>query len=349
MATVAAGGLSTGRVEIAAMKVVLELQDQPSNIKRVTVRHDIVIGRGAECNLRLSAPQVSRRHCFLRVSADSASITDLESSNGTFLDGQRIAAAKRYVLKDGMSIGVGPIRFVARVQSESAVVAADFLKIEASDRSLLADQIDPVPGQTCPSQAATSDPTIGDSASHPPDRMNLAVEHAGLSAEEDEPTAGYDSDSHGSSDRRRSDMPRDRMPDALDSELEIVGLGRQAAARATEVGFEVDDESETIADAEEFAGGTNPPLEKFADIEVLDELEIVEEVELIDEAGAMDDAESAEDVEDLEIVDLADDDAVQDVVAEDVATGTWFQSDSDESPSIDSDDELNDFLRSLPS
>ena len=82
------------------MKVVLELQDQPSNIKKVTVRHDIVIGRGTECNLRLSAPQVSRRHCFLRIGADGASIADLDSSNGTTLNDRKLTSGKRYAVPD---------------------------------------------------------------------------------------------------------------------------------------------------------------------------------------------------------------------------------------------------------
>jgi pSer/pThr/pTyr-binding forkhead associated (FHA) protein len=73
-----------------SMKVVLELQEQLANVRRVTVRHDIVIGRGSDCNLRLSAPQMSRRHCFLRVGRDGVSVTDLDSSNGTYVDNKRI-------------------------------------------------------------------------------------------------------------------------------------------------------------------------------------------------------------------------------------------------------------------
>ena len=120
------------------MKVVLELQGQPSNIKKVTVRHDIVVGRGSECNLRLSAPQISRRHCFLRINADSATITDLESSNGTYLNGTRLSAGKRYKLKDGAALSVGPIEFIVRVHSES--VSADQLELSINDDRIEAVQ-----------------------------------------------------------------------------------------------------------------------------------------------------------------------------------------------------------------
>lgn len=100
------------------MKIVLELLDQTSSVRKITVRHDIVIGRGSDCNLRLSAPQVSRRHCFLRVSRDGVSITDLESSNGTWVNGNRLASSVRHDLTDGAQISLGPVRFVVHVRPE---------------------------------------------------------------------------------------------------------------------------------------------------------------------------------------------------------------------------------------
>ncbi len=100
------------------MKVVLELAEEDSNIRRVTIRHDIVIGRGSDCNLRISTPEVSRRHCFLRIDHTSVAITDLESCNGTWLDGQKTVPGKRYFLKDGMRLAVGPVRFVTRIYDD---------------------------------------------------------------------------------------------------------------------------------------------------------------------------------------------------------------------------------------
>jgi predicted component of type VI protein secretion system len=101
------------------MKIVLELLDQTSSVRKITVRHDIVIGRGSDCNLRLSAPQVSRRHCFLRVSRDGVSITDLESSNGTWVNGNRLPSSVRQDLADGAQISLGPVRFLVHVRPEA--------------------------------------------------------------------------------------------------------------------------------------------------------------------------------------------------------------------------------------
>ncbi|MCA9049743.1 MAG: FHA domain-containing protein [Planctomycetaceae bacterium] len=166
------------------MKIVLELQDQPSNIRKVTVRHDIVIGRGADCNLRLSAPQVSRRHCFLRIGAEGAFVSDLDSSNGTYLNGRKLSSGKRYLLEDGAVLSVGPVKFIARVESD--LPAGQKLQIQADDK------LEVVAADSVPA-GADEDRDFAATIAHPVQeqvpRMNLSVEHAGPSAEEDEATA----------------------------------------------------------------------------------------------------------------------------------------------------------------
>jgi pSer/pThr/pTyr-binding forkhead associated (FHA) protein len=172
------------------MKVVLELQDQPSNIRKVTIRHDIVIGRGAECNLRLSAPQVSRRHCFLRIGTDGAYVSDLDSSNGTYLAGKRLSSGKRYTLNDGAILAVGPVRFVASVQSE--VAADEALKVHVADNRIETDA-----GLAVDDSAddvnfmATMPDTPAEHADDDHSAMNFAIEQGGTAAAEDEPTTDY--------------------------------------------------------------------------------------------------------------------------------------------------------------
>ena len=169
------------------MKVVLELQDQPSNVRRITVRHDIVIGRGSDCNLRLSAPQVSRRHCFLRVGRDSVSVTDLDSSNGTFIDGTRITAGKRYDIANGAQLALGPIRFIIHVRSDVAVPeTANSGSKPESKRSRSGR--DAVAGLTADDSNTVSAKLRAEDGEPP---MNYTVEQAGASAEPHEPTADY--------------------------------------------------------------------------------------------------------------------------------------------------------------
>jgi pSer/pThr/pTyr-binding forkhead associated (FHA) protein len=63
------------------------------------------IGRGAECQLALDDPMVSRKHAALRVYAGSAMIEDLGSRNGVYLNGVRIDRPEP--LHDGDQIRIG--------------------------------------------------------------------------------------------------------------------------------------------------------------------------------------------------------------------------------------------------
>lgn len=215
------------------MKVVLELQDQPSNVRRITIRHDIVIGRGSDCNLRLSAPQVSRRHCFLRVGRDSVSVTDLDSSNGTFVDGRRIAAGKRCSIADGVQLALGPIRFIVHVQADGMVAESAKLKSAAGNA-------DEFPGAAAGRYSAAQrdlddDGSTIDGRSQSAQAiapMDYAVEQAGESAEPHAATAEH-LENQFSVFGSAQFFPSD--PDPMDSRLEIVDFGRRLSEESSSV------------------------------------------------------------------------------------------------------------------
>ena len=207
------------------MKVVLELLDQPSNVRRITVRHDIVIGRGSDCNLRLSAPQVSRRHCFLRVGRDSISVTDLDSSNGTYIDGTRITAGKRYDISNGTQLALGPIQFIVHVRAEVMVADSEKSKMAAgavSDSLRTEADRDSVARHAMADDGSTDGGRLR--ATESDAEMDYAVEHGGESAENSDPTGDYPDNQFSASDSAKWFSPE---ADPMDSRLEIVDFGRR--------------------------------------------------------------------------------------------------------------------------
>lgn len=72
----------------------------------------VVIGRAADCDLRIAHSTVSRRHCALVRDEDGEwTVHDLGSTHGTFIDGQR-AASGRVTPSSTLRIGPAVLRFV---------------------------------------------------------------------------------------------------------------------------------------------------------------------------------------------------------------------------------------------
>ena len=50
----------------------------------------VMMGRASSCEVRLQDPTVSRRHCLLDAGDETVWVRDLESLNGTYVNGQRL-------------------------------------------------------------------------------------------------------------------------------------------------------------------------------------------------------------------------------------------------------------------
>lgn len=64
------------------------------------------IGRSAGAEFTVDAAMVSRLHCRVTAGATELEVADLDSTNGTFVNGQRVAQA---ILKEGDRLGVGRV------------------------------------------------------------------------------------------------------------------------------------------------------------------------------------------------------------------------------------------------
>ncbi len=67
----------------------------------------LILGRDPQCQIPLPSPQVSRQHARLDRGPQGDVLTDLNSTNGTFVNGQRITSQQ---LRPGDAIQIGPFR-----------------------------------------------------------------------------------------------------------------------------------------------------------------------------------------------------------------------------------------------
>jgi hypothetical protein len=104
-----AGGAAAGYGQASrAPAPVLELDGRPIPLTRAVM----VVGRSGDVDIPLEDAGVSRRHAEIHVVDGRARVVDLGSTNGTFVDGERVATAD---LHDGSTITVGRSRLTFRL------------------------------------------------------------------------------------------------------------------------------------------------------------------------------------------------------------------------------------------
>jgi len=77
-----------------------------------------ILGRDSSADLQLDDPTVSRNHAAITLRGDVASIEDLDSKNGTFLDGERLTGSAP--LAEGQAVVLGDARLVFQRTSTTA-------------------------------------------------------------------------------------------------------------------------------------------------------------------------------------------------------------------------------------
>lgn len=69
------------------------------------------VGRAPRADFVVDAPLVSRLHCRLTLQTDGLLVEDLESTNGTFVNGERVT---KLVMRSGDALRVGRMEFSVR-------------------------------------------------------------------------------------------------------------------------------------------------------------------------------------------------------------------------------------------
>lgn len=100
---------------------VLELADGEERVRKHVVGPlGLKIGRAAPADIVLSDPRVSRSHCIVEIKDDELEVSDLNSTNGTYVDEERVEHSMR--LPVGSELRVGRSRLIHELRPRSELL-----------------------------------------------------------------------------------------------------------------------------------------------------------------------------------------------------------------------------------
>jgi hypothetical protein len=103
------------KVELKLNYLLVSVSD--STLKLPLIKVTNLIGRGPDCDIVIDNPRISRKHCLLEVSEQNVKVKDLDSSNGTFVNGVQVRDG---LLNIGDQISLGGYQLMLRKEKKNA-------------------------------------------------------------------------------------------------------------------------------------------------------------------------------------------------------------------------------------
>ena len=105
----AEGEDSSTRMRAAVPRYVLRGVSGPTFGRNFGVGDAMTLGRQTDCDICISLSEISRHHARLKPVSDGVLVEDLDSANGTYINGERVRSA---VLKPGDELALDAVRFM---------------------------------------------------------------------------------------------------------------------------------------------------------------------------------------------------------------------------------------------
>ncbi|MFT4021525.1 MAG: FHA domain-containing protein [Acinetobacter sp.] len=103
------------------MSWTLQAISDELNGQEITIDHSMVVGRHLDCDIVLQSSAISRRHASFSLQQDGLWLSDLKSSNGTFVNDLRIE--NDTLLKQGDIVQFANIKFSVLAPATNADIA----------------------------------------------------------------------------------------------------------------------------------------------------------------------------------------------------------------------------------
>lgn len=135
-----------------------------ANGEQYDIEQETLIGREVECAISLDSPHVSRYHAKIIVAAAGASIEDLNSSNGTYVNGKRIKERTKISIGDEIRFDDLSFRLTSKSshKSDATVIVskealASTIPAEAQSAASTASPSPAAPAKAAPAEKEEND------------------------------------------------------------------------------------------------------------------------------------------------------------------------------------------------
>ncbi|WP_309662003.1 FHA domain-containing protein [Sphingomonas sp.] len=98
---------------------LLKLDGEVPETRFVVSAEGLKVGRTAPADIIVAGAGVSRSHCLVELAGDQLRVSDLNSTNGTYIDNQRIVGAQD--LPVGAVLRVGNVSFEHEIRSRAEI------------------------------------------------------------------------------------------------------------------------------------------------------------------------------------------------------------------------------------
>ncbi len=109
-------GFAQDKFESGAMDVILKVLTGAKPGTKIAVKKDkFLIGRSPKCHLCAAHNSVSRQHCLILRRETAVLLKDLDSRNGTLINGHKITPGHKIELTSGDELEIGSLRFLVTI------------------------------------------------------------------------------------------------------------------------------------------------------------------------------------------------------------------------------------------
>lgn len=109
----AKGAVKTGAHALPAAPRAILLASMQGHVVRLPLsKQSHIVGRGVDSDVKLDFPEVSRKHCRIDLKTTGTIVTDLGSSGGTFINGEKLEKDGPLVEHDVLGLGALPFTYL---------------------------------------------------------------------------------------------------------------------------------------------------------------------------------------------------------------------------------------------